>query len=116
MRRFVEKVVERSPLQYNFVRSASSLSPIDISVLDSDVVIGRFEKLATELHDDKWISLVQAERALKQYVTLINNVSFIEEVKKFDIHRDRVDAFYSIILYGPSSLDLEVVVRFVLIV
>ena len=114
--RFVEKVVERSPLQYNFVRSASSLSPIDISVLDSDLLIGRFEKLATELHDDKWISLVQAERALKQYKTLINNKDFIEEAKKFDIHKGRVDEFYSRILNGPSTVDLEVVVRFVLIV
>ena len=114
--RFAEKVVERSPLQYNFVRSASSLSPIDIGVLDSDVLIGRFEKLALELHDDKWISVVQAERALKQYKTLIKNEDFIKEAKKFDIQDDRVDAFYSRILDGPSTVDLEVVVRFVLIV
>ena len=114
--RFVEKVVERSPLQYNFVRSASSLSPIDIGVVDSDILIGRFEKLALELHDDKWISVAQAERALKQYKTLIKNKDFISEAKKFDIREDRVDEFYSRILDGPSTVDLEVVVRFVLIV
>ena len=38
--RFVEKVVERSPLQYNFVRSDSSLSPIDIGVLTLMYLLG----------------------------------------------------------------------------
>ena len=59
---------------------------------------------------------MQAEEAVKQYKTLLKNDDFIKEAKKFNIYEDHVDAFYSRILDGPSTADLQVIVRFVLIV
>jgi hypothetical protein len=114
--RLAEKIVERSPLQYNLTRSISSLSPRVIGVLRFDALVSRFEKLMTELHDDRWISALQAEKSLKQYKTLISNADFIKKAKEFNIREDRVDTFYSQVLDSPSTVDLEGVVRLVLIV
>ena len=46
---------------------------------------------------------------------MINNSDFLEEASKFNINDDRVDGFYSCILDSSVTLDLENVVRLVLI-
>ena len=56
VREFIIKIVERSPLQYNLTRSISSLSHLAISTLDFSTLISRFDKLVTELFDDRWIT------------------------------------------------------------
>ena len=113
--RLVEKVVERGPLQYKFTRSISALSPVEISLLKPETLINRFEQLVEELHEDSWITSLEAERAIKQYKTLTVNPDFILEAKTFNINEDRLDTFYSRILDSSSTTDLEYVVRLVLI-
>ena len=66
-------------------------------------------------HDDRIISSIAAEKAEKQYNQLINNSNFLEEASKFNINDDRVNEFYSRILDSSVTLDLENVVRLVLI-
>jgi len=114
--RLVEKVVERGPLQHKFTRSMSALSPIEISTLKPEILISRFESLVEELTDSRWITALQADRAIKQYKTLITNKDFLAECKRFSVLEDRLDTFYARILDTNSTVDLEVVTRYVLII
>ena len=114
--RLLEKIVERGPLMYKFTRSISSLSPLEITVVKTSSLISHFNDLVTELYDDKWLTILQAENAEKQYKELVNNNDFLSEAKKFDIMNDRVDEFYSRILDSSKTTELERVVRFVNII
>ena len=75
----------------------------------------RFNSLILLLHDHRWISSVAADNAEKQYNNLIKNADFLTEAKKFSIIDDRVDTFYARILDSSHTVDLESIVRLVLI-
>ena len=75
----------------------------------------RFNCLVLSLHGEHWISIVAAEKAEKQYKSLIKNADFLSEAKKFNINDDRVDNFYSKIFDSSNTIDLENVVRLILI-
>ena len=79
----------------------SSLSPLAISMLGSDTLVSHSEKLATEFHEDRWISALQAGKTLKQYKVLISNADFVKNAKEFNITEARVDVFYSCVLDSP---------------
>ena len=51
----------------------------------------------------------------KQYSNLINNADFLTGAKKFSIIGDRVDTFYARILDSSHTVDLESIVRLVLV-
>ena len=113
--RILEKIVERGPLQYQLTRSMSSLSPIEMATIKDSVLISYFNSLVTELYESKWLGVLEAERAEKQYKDLLKNKDFLKEAKKFDMKEDRVDIFYSRSL-GPENIDLEKVERIILII
>ena len=73
-----------------------------------------FNSLVLFLHGECWISIVAAEKAEKQYKSLIKNADFLLEAKKFNINDDRVDNFCSKIYGSSSTIDLENVVRLIL--
>ena len=75
----------------------------------------RFNCLVLSLHGEHWISIVAAEKAEKQYKSLIKNSDFLSEAKKFNINDDRVDNFYSKIFDSSNTIDLENVVKLILI-
>lgn len=112
--RMLQKIVERSPLKYRLTRSMASLSPIEISLMTDETLMGWFESLVTELHDSNWITSLEAEKAMKQYKGLIKDKDILRELKKFNIVEDRVDRLYSEIL-GTESPELSKVVRVILI-
>ena len=114
--RLLEKIIELGPLKYRFTRSMSSLSPLDITLNKTSLSRERFEQLCQELHEDNWVTSIEGERAEKQYKELINNPDFNMEAKKFNINEDRLDTFYSRILDSPSTVDLENIVRLVMII
>ena len=63
----------------------------------------------------RWISSVAADNAEKQYNNLIKDADFLTEAKTFSIIDDRVDTFYACILDSSHTVDLENIVRLVLI-
>ena len=67
------------------------------------------------MNESGWISNSAAEKAEKQYLVLIQNKDFIKAAGKFDIIKDRVDDFWMKILDSASTLDLENIVRIVMI-
>ena len=109
------KLFDRCPLQYPLTRAISSLSPIEIKRLTEGTLKKRFNTLVTILNESGWISNSSAEKAEKQYLVLIQNKDFIKAAGKFDIIKDRVDDFWMKILDSASTLDLENIVRIVMI-
>ena len=109
------KLFEKCPLKFKMTRAISCLSSTEISSLKPEILKKRFNLLVQLFHDDRIISSIAAEKAEKRYNQLINNSDFLEETSKFNINHDRVDEFYSRILDSSVTLDLENVVRLVLI-
>ena len=60
------------------------------------------------------MTTTQADKAEKQYSELIVNKDLLAEAEKFDINNDRV-VFWSKILKSDSTIDLENIVRIVLL-
>ena len=111
----IQKLFEKCTLKFKMTRAISCLSPTKISSLKPEILKKRFNLLVQLFHVDRIISSIAAEKAEKQYNQLINNSDFLEEASKFNINDDRVDEFYSGILDSSVTLDLENVVRLVLI-
>ena len=111
----LEKIFERSPLKYKLTRPITSLSPIEISSKNQDILEQRFTKLLEILTDHEWITTAEAEKAQKQYLDLLCNKDFKAKAAKFDIHTDRVDDFWAEILDSASTVHLENVVWLILI-
>lgn len=111
----LQKLFQRSPLKYKLTRTISSLSPIEIKNMKPEVLKKRFNSLVIFLHDHRWISSAAADNAEKQYNTLIKNSDFLAEAKRFSISDDRVDTFYARILDSSNTVDLQNIVRLILI-
>ena len=61
------------------------------------------------------MSTADGDKATIQYNSLIENKNFLEETKMFSIQDDRLDDFYAQIFYSNVFIELENVVRIVLI-
>ena len=83
--------------------------------MKAEVLKNRFNLPVLFLHDYCWISTAAAYNAEKQYNTLIKNADFLTEAKKFSINDDRVGAFYPRIFDSRNTVDLENIVKLVLI-
>lgn len=99
----LDKLQERSPLNYLICRNASSLLPSEI-VKDKIKSIKSFSRLVEKLYDMKWLVSEDADLAKKQYETLAHTAN--SELKdKFLLFKsqDRLDVFYSDIMHGNSK-------------
>ena len=114
-RKDVRAFLLKRPLKYQFTHSISSLSPIEISVLKPDSLKHRFNCLVQSLFDGGWVSSSAAEKAEKQYSGLIKNEDFLKEAKSYNVIDDRIDTFYARILDSGDTIDLQNVVRMILI-
>ena len=73
----------------------------------------RYNSLAFFLHGEPGIYLfLQLKKGCK---SLIKIADFLSEDKKFNINDDRVDNFYSKIFDSSNTIDLENVIRLILI-
>ena len=106
---------QRCLLKHKLTHAISSLSPAAIKIMKAEVLKNRFNLPVLFLHDYCWISTAAAYNAEKQYNTLIKNADFLTEAKKFSINDDRVDAFYARIFDSRNTVDLENIVKLVLI-
>ena len=61
------------------------------------------------------MSTADGDKATIQYNSLIENKNFLEETKMFSIQDGRLDDFYAQIFYSNVFIELENVVRIVLI-
>ena len=110
-----KKFFERSPRKYKLTKRISSLSPTQICSLKPEFTKKRFSSLVKHLHECNHLSSADGDKATKQYNSLIENKGFLEEAKKFSIQDDRLDDFYARIFDSHVFIDLEDVVRIVLI-
>lgn len=69
----VDKILERSPLKYELVKGAASLSPPVILTKSPILCEKRFDNLLNKLIDSKCISLSQADSAKQEYSHFIQS-------------------------------------------
>ena len=77
----IKKLFERCPWKYQLTRLISSLSPIEISRMKPAALKKRFNSLVLFLHGECWISIFAAEKAEKQYKSLIKMLTFYRKPK-----------------------------------
>ena len=113
----VLEIVVRLRLKYQLTRLIASLSPIKIATISDETLITWFNSLVTELHESGWIAALEAEKAEKQYKTLIGNKETIKKMKKFDMITDRVDSFLMEVLSAyQNPPELTQVIKIVFII
>ena len=91
LRNIVLKMQERSPLKYKLVRSASSLSPVNM-VNDPEFSRNNFDKLVNAIHHKKRITSQQVYNAKEQSEDLVV-VQNATKFKNFDMKVNRLDEF-----------------------
>lgn len=113
------KILERSPLKFKFVRSASSLDPKLIAT-KRNVAVQRFEDAVAELEKKKRIKASFAEKAFKQFKDHVAEVHGKEEVKikylNYQTSKDGgLDDFYIDVFKDITKYELQYIMKFVLV-
>ena len=112
----VDKIQERSPLQYSFARKLMSLDPRLIATEPDEVVI-MFRELLTKLVDKNWRTPDQGDIAWMQYKKLVSEVKKFHKEKfaEFKFEKDRLDIFfYEVLNQQKPYEDLWSVVQLLL--
>ena len=89
----MSKLAEKSPIKCPLTLFLSSLSPIQTIAVSDKSLKKRFEKILKNL-DALWISGKVADCAKLQYIKLLGNNKVMEQMRKFDVNKDRADEFY----------------------
>ena len=92
----VEKLSEKSPLNYCLVRTADAFDPVLMVSSTSLHLRNKMKKLLTHLVSLKIISSTLAEKAMPQYLELLTtlNQDHFENAKAFDHQDCRLDDFF----------------------
>ena len=102
----VNKIQERSPLQYSFARKLMSLDPRLIAA-EPDKVVKMFRELLTKLVDKKWRTPDQGDSAWMQYKKLVSEVKRFHKEKfaEFNFEEDRLDIFFYEVLNQQKTYE-----------
>ena len=101
----VAKLQERSPLKYQFVRSASALSPDNIVDEAPEVLQLKFEKVVDLLFQHKRLTSAEADASKDEYESFVTEAR-ISHKDKFQAYKkldDRLDEFLGKFLDGNSK-------------
>ena len=103
IKKIVCKIQEKSPLKYMIVRSASSLSPLNMA--DDRRAGANFDQLINRLYKDRYLSGKVADAAKEQYETFCVTVvkQSINTFRKFDYSKSRLDEFLCSFIVGDSK-------------
>ena len=96
-----KKILERSPLKYNFVRFVSSISPSTINN-SPDAAKKRMEKLLLHLAMCRWISNCDGDAATSQFDVLCRHAEGPLKRMFEDWEDERLDNFYSKIFHSKN--------------
>ena len=91
LKKFVLKLMDRSPLKYKLTEAVSSLDP---SIAVQNVGKQRFKTLLQILNDSNWIDCTCSDKAFRQFTKLCSSPSVIESCNKFRSLKERVDHFW----------------------
>lgn len=94
--KLIQKLQERSPLNYLIVRCSSSLSPVNM-VQNQEKAVNHFGVLVERLHRYEWVSATIADSAKDEFEDFVKSIdaTIREEFKHFDFLKCRVDEFLS---------------------
>ena len=100
----VQKVQERCPLQYQFARCASSLSPYNM-VSDKKKCVEDFDRLVDKLYNLNRILSKHADEAKKEYFQLISSAQneYKDAFLSFDEKKSRLDSFFVELMHGNAK-------------
>ena len=88
------KLAEKALIKYPFTLFLSSLSPMQIIAVSNKSLKKRFGKILKNLLDASWISGKVADCAKVQYIKLLGNNKVMEQIRKYDVNKNRADKFY----------------------
>ena len=104
MKKMVMKLQERSPLRYQLVRCAASLSPVNMANHSEEASL-KFEKLVDAMHRHNRLEAKEADNANDQYEKFLE-LEVIPQKNKckcFDFHNERLDEFLGHYMVGVKN-------------
>ena len=90
----LKKLKENSPLNFNQVRNAACLVPLNI-IQKKNISVSKFGKLGTSLYECKHINAEQADQSKDQFKSFVDSEAkkSAEEFSKYDMVNDCLDKF-----------------------
>ena len=91
----LKKLKEKSPLNFNLVRNAACLIPLNI-IQKKNISVSKFGKLVTSLYECKHINAEEADQSKDQFESFVDSEAkkSAEEFFKYDMVNDRLDEFF----------------------
>ena len=90
----LKKLKENSPLNFNLVRNAACLVPLNI-IQKKNISVSKFGKLVTSLYECKHINAEEADQSKDQFESFVDSEAkkSAEEFSKYDMVNDHLDKF-----------------------
>ena len=91
----LKKLKEKSPLNFNLMRNAACLVPLNI-IQKKNTYVSKFGKLVTGLYECKHINAEGADQSKDQFESFVDSEAkkSAEEFFKYDMVNDRLDKFF----------------------
>lgn len=111
--KFINKMLERSPLKYGLTKAISCLAPATAANLE--ISRKRMELLLTALLEAKWMNSVNVDKALQEFEFLCKDVNIKKELESYSRKTERLDHFWMRIVTRPAYVadNLHFVIKLV---
>ena len=95
LNQILKKLKEKSPLNFNLVRNAVCLIPLNI-IQKKNISVSKFGKLVTSLYECKHINAEEADQSKDQFESFVDSEAkeSAEEFSKYNVVNDRLDKFF----------------------
>ena len=91
----LKKLKEKLPSNFNLVRNAACLVPLNI-IQKKNISVSKFGKLVTSSYECKHINAEEADRSKDRFESFVDSEAkkSAEEFSKYDMVNDRLDKFF----------------------
>ena len=91
----LKKLKEKLPSNFNLVRNAACLVPLNI-IQKKNISVFKFGKLVTSSYECKHINAEEADRSKDRFESFVDSEAkkSAEEFSKYDMVNDRLDKFF----------------------
>ena len=95
MQSISKRLKEKSPLNFNLVRNAACLVPLNI-IQKKNISVSKFGELVTSLHHCKHINAEEADQSKDQLESFVDSEAkkSAEEFSKYNMVNDRLDKLF----------------------
>lgn len=101
----INKIQERSPVNYKLVRQSACLHPVNLATLSPETLQRMFDGIVGLMYNNRRITSVNADKAKEQFDKFMSTEVKTNktEFKSFDFKKTRLDEFFKLYTNGGKT-------------